>query len=221
VTNPPDANIRTTWRHEALTFLPLLFVVAGAFELAALNGAGHLPLARASLAVLVTQLIPGILMWRALRPREGLLVEDLVLGAACGAALAVLAQVGAVATGLKVLAWMVPIAFALVLLLVPATRGRIVRAAWYPLPWWWGTAMVLPLVMAVRVSVVSFNQPMSADRGWLRQYIDLPYHLALTGELAHRFPPHGSRTPGRLRSGVSRARSSTWCSTGSRRSSSD
>jgi len=195
VIDPPvHVDRRTTWRTEALTLLPMLLVAAAAFEFAARSDAGHLPLVRAGLAVLVTQLLPGILLWRALRPPEGLLVEDLVLGTACGAALAVVAQVAAVASGLMVLAWLVPLSVALALLLVPAIRGRILRASWRPLPWWWGTAMVVPLIMAVRVSTSVFNQPMSGGGGWIRQYVDLPYHLSLVAELAHRFPPHSPQT---------------------------
>ncbi|MDQ6935653.1 MAG: hypothetical protein M3130_10255 [Actinomycetota bacterium] len=182
--------VRTTVWSEALTLAPILLVALAGAEYAARSQAGHLPLLRAGAAVLLTQVLPGFVLWRVLRPRRGWLVEDLALGAACGAALAVPAQVVSLVTGFGPLRWVLPLAVAAVLVAVPGSRRRVVRAQWLALPWWWGPAVGLVGVKAVSVGVSIFAQPMAPVHGWMRQYIDLPYHLALAGELAHHFPPH-------------------------------
>lgn len=175
---------------EVLTLAPILLVALAVAEYAARSQAGHLPLLRAGLGVLLTQVLPGFVLWRALRPRRGWLVEDLALGAACGAALAVPAQVVSLVAGFGPLRWLLPLAVAVVLMAVPGSRQRVLGAQWRALPWWWGPAVGLVGVKAVSVGVSIFSQPMTPVHGWMRQYIDLPYHLALAGELAHHFPPH-------------------------------
>nr|MDQ6935934.1 hypothetical protein [Actinomycetota bacterium] len=180
---------RTTARAEAVTLLPLLLVLVAGAEYAARSQAGHLPLLRAAAAVTLTQLLPGVLVWRSLRPPEGWLLEDLALGCATGAALAVPAQVLSVSTGLTAASWAFPLLVALLVLAVPGSRRRILEARWGPLPWWFGVAGILGAANAMISSTAFFVQPMKHGSGWIRQYVDLPYHLALAGELSHRFPP--------------------------------
>lgn len=181
---------RPAWLSEAATLAPLLVVLVGALEYAARTGAGRGSLVQLGLAFLVSQVLPGALVWRAVRPREGWLVEDLCLGGIVGAAVAVPAQVLAAALDLAVLPWLLGWVVAAALLAVPASRRRVRDARWAPLPPWWGPVVAVSTVGTLSLTTGIFTQPLPGTARWTTQYLDLPYHQALVAELAHRFPPH-------------------------------
>lgn len=144
---------------------------------------------RALLVVAVTQILPGALLWRAVRPRSGWLMEDLVAGLAVGAAIAVVSQVLAGSFQVPALAWIPGVAVAVMLLAVPGLRGRVLHADTSLLPWWWGpatAATTLPLL----VEVQRFYRmvPIVWESGFRAMPTDVYFHLALTGQLAHRGP---------------------------------
>lgn len=180
----------TTWADEGATLLPLLLVLIGGFWLAGVHQTDPGDLAWATLVVLATQTLPGAVLWRSVRPVSGWLVEDLAMGTAIGAALAVPAQVLSVRydhAGIQYgLGWLV----AYVAFFLPWSRRRILRAEWYRLPLWWGWLVGLSGVGALAVSTRAFSQMLPGHNDWATQYIDVPYHVALTAELEHRFPPH-------------------------------
>ena len=80
---------RTRLRGEALTLAPLLVVTAFAALYVARHDVGVRTTAVVGVVLLLTQVLPGALVWRAMRPRDGWLLEDLAMGGAVGAALAV------------------------------------------------------------------------------------------------------------------------------------
>lgn len=180
----------TTWADEGATLLPIILVIVGGFWFASTRQANPGDLAHATALVLTTQTIPGAILWRSVRPVSGWLVEDLAMGTAIGAALAVPAQVLGVLLhhdGLQVgLPWMV----AYLAFFVPWSRRRIIRAEWYRLPLWWGWLVALAGAGVLAVSTRAFSQVLPGRAEWATQYIDVPYHVALTAELEHRFPPH-------------------------------
>lgn len=151
------------------------------------------------LAVTLTQVIPGLLVWRLVRPRDGWWVEDVVMGLAIGACLAVATQTLA---GLMTATWVSLVVgplLACLLVLVPPWRMRIVHARTQSLPAMWG-----PLVAGASLLLLELAQafyrtvPFSWDAGFRSTYIDMPFHLSLVGQLAQRGPtemPHVASEP--------------------------
>jgi hypothetical protein len=72
---------------------------------------------------------------------------------------------------------------------------RVVGARCVPLPRWWGAAVALASLPALADAWQNFGEPL-AWRGAGRWYVDMPYHLALVGELSHRWPPHYPQVAG-------------------------
>jgi hypothetical protein len=180
---------------ECRTVVPPAAVLVVVLQLATRHQAGHRELALAGLTVLGLQVLPGMLLWRIIRPASGWWIEDLTFGFAVGAALAIPAHVAAVAWSAPVLAWLVPLAVAPGLLAVPVTRRRILSARCEPLPRSWGLAVALTTVVPAIFAVRFFDQPLRWT-GWAKPYVDLPYHLALTGQVAHQWPLHYPQVAG-------------------------
>src|SRR6476661_6667813 len=72
-------------------------------------------------ALLVTQVLPGVLVWRCVRPRAGWLLEDLAAGFAVGSALSVPVQIIAGLSHQRWPAGVLPLALAVVLVALPVT----------------------------------------------------------------------------------------------------
>jgi hypothetical protein len=165
-----------------------LLLVAG---LLACSVVGEMPLPHAlvaTLVVLVTQVLPGALAWRAVRPRHGWLLEDLAMGFAVGSILAIGAQVVAGLTAQRWIAFS-PVAVAVVLVLVPSTRNRLRTARTRPLPWWWASSVALiSLVTLPQLRSYFHAVPLSWQSGSRAVDVDAYLHLALAGQLAHRGP---------------------------------
>lgn len=190
-TTPVDAPATGTRPALAANLLSLVPVALalGAYLLVSLRHqlqAGDALRAYASIAF--AQVLPGALVWRTVRPRDGWLLEDLGVGFAIGSALAVPTAVVAGLTGVRPLAWVLPLLLAAVLLAVPGTRRRVSGARWTALPWW------LPVVVAV-VSLAPLTQFRSfvneSRLTWPvpgRPHMDLSLHQALASEILNRGP---------------------------------
>ncbi|WP_344618802.1 hypothetical protein [Dactylosporangium salmoneum] len=141
--------------------------------------------------VLLGVVLPGTLIWRAIRGRSGWLVEDLAAGLAVGYAGEVLAYVPARAAGapLLFLAW--PAAVLAAFVAVPRLR-RHWRGSADPAdrtPLWWslilsGTAAVVFYWSCVRF----FRTHDLREPGMLSPDADSPFHLALIGDAKHHMP---------------------------------
>jgi len=180
---------RTTTARELATLVPPLLLVLGLLQTATARGAGHLELLLACLAVAGTQILPGALLWRLVRPVDGWLVEDLVLGLGIGAALAVPTHVLALSVGWRPLDAVLPLAIAAAVLGFPGSRRRVLSRQTGPLPMLWGASVTACSVLPVLAVLDAFRSPLRFH-GWAKPYVDMPYHQALAGELMHRFPPH-------------------------------
>jgi len=139
-------------------------------------------------ALLLTQVLPGALVWRCVRPRSGWLLEDLAAGFAIGSAVAVPVQVIAGVSHQRWLAATLPVVLAVALLAVPGTRRRIAEARWVSVPWWFAptTAVVslaaVPQFLEYAVSNrVTYAAPTAP-------HIDTYLHQALAAELLTRGP---------------------------------
>ncbi|HEU4810589.1 MAG TPA: hypothetical protein VFT00_00475 [Nocardioides sp.] len=187
-TADPTEPGRSAWR-ELAQGLPPLLLLGGLLQLATSWGAGHAELGAVLATVLLTQLVPGMLVWRALRPADGWWVEDVVLGLAIGVALAVPTQVLSLVLSAGWVRLAVPAALVLVLVGAPVTRSRILRARCHRLPWLWSVLTTVTAAVPALAAVEGFREPVRWS-GWAQPYVDVPYHLALAGQVAHQWPLH-------------------------------
>src|SRR5690349_2627055 len=104
---------------------------------------------RALLTVLLTQVLPGAVVWRAVRPSQGWWLEDLAMGFAIGSVLAVATQVVAGLSGQVWLSTALPVAFGVALMGLPGVRARVLSVSTTPLPWWVGALCAIASFAAV------------------------------------------------------------------------
>jgi len=139
--------------------------------------------------LLLTQLLPGILVWRTVRPFHGWWPVDLAMAFPIGTALAIGAQVAAGTSRLPWLSLGIGPCVAAILLILPWTRRRIVAARTMPLPLWW-VPLVCAATLASVVQLANYlgSTPLRWTEGARAPQVDTYFHLALAGELAHRGP---------------------------------
>ncbi|MER6947323.1 hypothetical protein ABT294_25130 [Nonomuraea sp. NPDC000554] len=172
-------------------WLPATAVVACA---GAALGFYHVPvadLALFSLYVVLGIALPGLLLVRVLYRRAHTLPEEIALGLTLGYALEVLTYIPARALGapLFVLAW--PVCTYVAFLAVPRLRRYWkggVRAKRTPL--WWSWCSAASVIYLIGWSAVTFfrSEPLT----WPalgKSFVDMPFHLALVGELKNHMPP--------------------------------
>lgn len=149
--------------------------------------------ARALAAIAFTQVLPGALLWRTVRPRSGWWFEDVTMGFALGLALSVATQAVAGWTGASWLSVVTGPAVAVGLLVASGSRSRISSARTSPLPWGWGPAVAGVSMILLRDAVALFRTLPLNRPEFMSPYVDMPFHIALAGQLAHRGPtsfPH-------------------------------
>ncbi|MFJ2776074.1 hypothetical protein [Kitasatospora sp. NPDC087315] len=173
-----------------MRFLPALAAYAFlvALLLAADTSVGDV--ARYTFYVLWGVLLPGTLVFRALRRRPHTLVEDLAFGAVVGLVLELAAWAVLVGLGLQSVATAWPLAVVIPFAAVPGLRRH-----WFPrgyrrtsTAWSWSVAGTVGLTSAYLYAVVLSKNPIVPDTETTRQYIDLPYLLSLAGNAKHNFP---------------------------------
>ena len=138
-------------------------------------------------------MLPGTLVYRALRSVPHTLVEDLVIGTTIGLVLEIGAWAGFSLVGGQSLLWLWPVFVVVPFLAVPGLRRHWRVTGYRPTPvgWSWSVAgMVVFLVGYVYLSY--FRQtnvvPIGKNGGWY--HVDLMYMLSLVGEAKHHFPMH-------------------------------
>jgi hypothetical protein len=173
----------------ALGALGFALVTAGFLTYGVRAGMPAGDMIRALLVVAATQVVPGALCWRCVRPRDGWWFEDLAMGFTTGAILAVGAQVLA---GLTRMAWLsagVGVGVAAALAVIPRTRTRILTAKTSPMPVWWGPIVALSSLATLPQLHALFRfTPLAWASGARTPYIDAYFHLGLASELATRGP---------------------------------
>ncbi|NRQ35803.1 hypothetical protein HII36_28795 [Nonomuraea sp. NN258] len=135
--------------------------------------------------------LPGTLLWRALGCGGGLpLPADLAAGLALGYAAEVAAYLVARAAGVPQATPLWAVAVIAVFLAVPRLRAcwRGGGGARVPLWWAWTVSAFLGYFLA-RTAAPFFRSHGLTAPGNGFPYVDLPYHLALLGELKHHLPP--------------------------------
>ena len=132
--------------------------------------------------------VPGVLLWRAVRRGGRSLAEDIGPGLAFGYVVEVLAYLAARAAGQPRLVLLAPVA---VLVLFAAVRP--LRRFWRmepgveraPLAWIWANTVLGAVLLAW--AAVYFMRTRGVDYPF--NDADLPFQLALIGELRHHLPP--------------------------------
>jgi hypothetical protein len=174
---------------ETFTLVTALSPAAGFLAYAVQTGLGLWQAVAATVAVALTQILPGALIWRAVRPRNGWLLEDLMIGFALGTTVAIGAQVVA---GLSRLTWLsaaIPLSIAVMMLSISTTRERIMGARWQMLPWWWGPVVGIGALPGLQQLISYFpGHPLVWPAGAWRPHVDVYLHQALASQLLHRGP---------------------------------
>lgn len=134
--------------------------------------------------------VPGVLLIRVLYPGTRTPTEEISLGLALGCALESFAYIAARAGGapLLVLAW--PISTYAAFLAIPRLRGHWRTPARLNAPIWWSWSLAVIIAGLTLWSAVSVfrHHPLTWPAlGAVSP--DVPYHLALIGELKHHLPP--------------------------------
>lgn len=136
--------------------------------------------------------IPGTLVFRALRRTPHTLVEDLAYGAVSGLVLEIAAWALWSGVGAQGWLWAWPLAVIAVFVAVPSLR-RHWRVRGYtrtPAGFAWGTAAVAVGFLAYLYVTFLRANPILPTSETQRIYLDLPYQLSLAAEAKHHFPPH-------------------------------
>ncbi|MGY0462119.1 hypothetical protein ACW14Y_17950 [Kitasatospora sp. cg17-2] len=180
-----------TGRFRAVRLLPASAALA--VVLAVLIGCGTpvADVARYAGYALWAVLLPGTLVFRALRRRPHTLVEDLALGAVTGLVLELAAWAVTVRLGLQSVAVLWPLAVVLPFALVPGLR-RHWRPRGYvrpPLSWSWTVAGLVALTAVYFGEVFLARFPILPTGEPSRVYGDLPYLISLAGNAKYHMPP--------------------------------
>ncbi|HEU4427074.1 MAG TPA: hypothetical protein VFR67_31480 [Pilimelia sp.] len=147
---------------------------------------------------LLAVMLPGTLVYRALRRRPHTLVEDLAVGAAVGLVLELAAWACFSAVGAQRWLWLWPAAVVVPFVAVPALRRhwRVRGHRPVPLGWAWSVAAVVAgFTWYLAESFLRRNPILPADESQA-QYIDLAFQMSIAGEATHAFPPQVPQAAG-------------------------
>ncbi|GAB2941523.1 hypothetical protein GCM10027280_32600 [Micromonospora polyrhachis] len=165
-------------------YFAVVLIAAGTSPLDLIRYAGYVALAL---------MLPGTLVYRALRRRPHTLVEDLAMGTAVGLVLELPAWAIFAALDLAGWLWLWPLTVVAVFAAVPGlrrhwlVRNYVTRA---PLGWSWSVAGAVAFFTTYLSSVFLQRNPILPTDEGTRQYVDLAYQLSLAGEAKHQFPLH-------------------------------
>jgi len=128
------------------------------------------------------------MLWvRLFRGRAAHVSEDLALGLAVGYCLEIATYVAARAAGAPLLFLLWPISTLAAFATIPALR-RHWRGSGTRAPVWWSWSLAVMLGYLLIYSAGTFFASHHLT-GTDTPYVDMPYHLALIGELLHHSPP--------------------------------
>ncbi|SCL17310.1 hypothetical protein GA0074692_0139 [Micromonospora pallida] len=192
------SGVAPTRRPVAVRVAPALVGYAVVAVVLLATGTPAVDLARFTGYALLAVLLPGTLVYRALRARPHTLVEDLAVGAAVGLVLELAGW--AVFTGLGVpgLLWLWPLAVVLPFVAVPRLRRHWRVTGYTPVPagWAWSLAAVVAgFTWYVAESFLRRNPVLPTGEGQA-QYIDLAFQLSLAGAATHQMPPEVPQVAG-------------------------
>jgi hypothetical protein len=142
-------------------------------------------------------IVPGTLVYRALRGPAFTLVEDLAMGAAVGLVLELAAWAIVSTLDIRPFAWLWPVTIAALFLLPPLRRHWVVRPAQRSSPAWsWSLAAIVVGWTWYLAAVFLDRNPIIPAGEGTRQYLDLAYQLSLAGEARNHIPLHVPQVAG-------------------------
>ncbi|MGI5284114.1 hypothetical protein ACQEVF_12335 [Nonomuraea polychroma] len=165
-------------------WLPAGIVAAGAVAVFLWCGVSARDLAAFAAYVGIGVALPGTLLWRALTGGGKSTAEDVAAGLALGYAVEVLAYIPARAAGMPLLVLVPPVVVLGTFLCVPALRRHWRGRAEERMPGWCAWTLAGVVGYLITWSTLSLYRVPIASA-----YVDMPYHLALVGEVKHHLPP--------------------------------
>ncbi len=135
--------------------------------------------------------LPGVLWTRACRPGGRTVAEEIALGLCVGYAIEVFAYIGARALGMPLLVVAWPAGTYALFLAVPGLRGHWKGGGRdHPPPLWYSWSLALAFGFLVAWGAASYFRLNALTWPELGRFVsDVPFHLALIGELRHHMPP--------------------------------
>ncbi len=147
-------------------------------------------IARFAAYVIFCLTLPGTLLWRSLRGTPRSFVEDVAAGTVLAYAVELFTYFLASAAGVPrlVAAW--PAVVVVVFLAVPKLRRhwRPTDTPRMPIGWSWSIAAMSAFTLFWLAWLGFRNHALDGPTSG-SPYVDVPFHLALVGELRHHFPP--------------------------------
>jgi hypothetical protein len=189
---PPTLPGPAPGAHPLRRWLPLLAAVAWFVAVLVAADTPVLDIARYAGYVGLAVILPGMLVYRALRRTPHTLVEDVAMGAAVGLALELPAWGVFAALGRQEWLWVWPLAVIVPFVAVPGlhrhwwVRGYTVT----PVGWSWTVAGAVAFFTSYLSATFLARNPILPTSDGTRQYLDLAYQLSLAGEAKHQFPIH-------------------------------
>ncbi|MET7969083.1 DUF2298 domain-containing protein [Micromonospora sp. NPDC005305] len=185
-------------RPAALRFAPAVAGYAAVVATLVAAGTPAGAIARWTAYAALAVLLPGTLVFRALRRRPHTLVEDLAMGAAVGLVLELVAWAGFTAVGLPGWLRLWPLAVVVPFAAVPRLRRHwwVRHPTVVPAGWAWSLAgVVAGFTLYLYASFLAVNPVLPTDEGQA-QYLDLAFQLSLAGAATHQVPPEVPQVAG-------------------------
>jgi len=183
----PPADRPAAWRR----WLPLATAVAVAAAVLLASGTSPLDILRYAAYATLAVVLPGTLVFRALRRHPHTLVEDLAFGAAIGLVLELAGWALLSALDLRGVMWLWPALVYVPFLAVPQLRRHWWVRAYPARPsqaWSWTVAGAVSAFSLYLYGVFFSPNPILPDREDSTQFLDLPYQLSLAAEAKRNFP---------------------------------
>ncbi|BCB84152.1 hypothetical protein [Phytohabitans suffuscus] len=174
----------------ARRFTPAAVAFAVVAAALLLTGTPVLDVLRYAAYAALAVVLPGTLVYRALRRTPHTLVEDLAMGAAVGLVLELAAWFAFVSVGAERWLWAWPAAVVVPFLAVPALRRHWVVRGYTPVPagWAWAvTGVIAGFTVYLWDSFLRRNPILPTTEGQA-QYLDLPFQLSIAGAAKHQAP---------------------------------
>ncbi|MEU4563888.1 hypothetical protein AB0F72_36385 [Actinoplanes sp. NPDC023936] len=187
-----DTPDRKTGRFDAETLiraLPWLVVVGFLVGMLTWAGTPGVQTLRYAIYWTLGVLVPGVLVFRALRGSRGNLPEDVGFGAATGIAVQLIGWAIFVGVGLESVLWIWPLLVLAAFVAVPGLRRhwRIENPEPLPLAWSWLIAAVMLLGVAILALGEWAGNPLPPVTHSL--FGDIYYHWANAAQLSHTILP--------------------------------
>ncbi|WP_433826029.1 hypothetical protein ACQP2E_28500 [Actinoplanes sp. CA-015351] len=189
VSAPAPAEVKAERTTDLLRALPWLVVVAVLIGLLTWSNTPGVETLRYAIYWTLGVLVPGVLVFRALRGSRGNLPEDIGFGATAGIAVQLVGWAIFVGAGLESVLWIWPLLVLAVFAGVPKLRRhwRIEDPQPLPLAWSWLIAAVMVLAVAILGLGEWASNPLPPVTHSL--FGDVYYHWANAAQLSHTILP--------------------------------